>query len=1051
MNQLISTRRCVLIALVLGCSFSLGGFSSAADEAIEITEIKRKDKVDFEKEILPILRRNCLACHNATDAESDLVVETPATLLTGGFDGPAVIAGKGAESLIIKLASRAQESYMPPEDNDVGAKNLTPKELGLIKLWIDQGATGEVVGTRGVVKWQSLPAGVNPIYSVAISADGQYAAAGRANQVFIYHVPSRTEIGRLSDAAIMESGVYDSPGVAFMDIVQSIAFSPDGTMVAAGGYRTLKIWQRHDNQVAATLPALSAIPTSVAKTADGKFLAIGFEDGSLQVLSVADNKIVANTVAHEGGVRGVAFTADDKQIASGGADKTVKVWDAPGLAAIRTITTPAVVNAVAIVAGGTLVASAGEDNIVRIWNMAEPVVEEVKEGQEEVKEGEVADVAELPAKELKGHSGRVTSFAVFSNQPELLASGSADKTVRIWNITTAKQVRAITHGGEVTGIAVNAAGDKIASVSSDKTAKLWNVADGKAIATMSGDYRAKSDVAMIARASTLAASRTALAKKDLDAANARKKSEDDNLTKVKEALTKAEEAFKAKTEAEVKPVADLKTADEALATALETKTTSETAKTTAETAVTDAAAAVKVAQESLAKAQETLKAAGEDEEKKKVAQEAIDKATAELATKTEASKVAVENKKTADAAATKAIAEHKAAEAAQKKAVPIAQKATDEKAAAERTVAASKRSVTRADKAVANAADSIVSYDSSHKLEEAAAKIAKEASDKATTELGKQDLGYTSVSFTADGAQVIVGGLDHFVASFDATNGAAISVYQGKSAAQAVISLGNDIAILNQDKTAVVWSTISEWKLARTINSESGASVFIDRVTAIDFSADGSLLAAGGGEPSRSGELSIFNVADGKLVQSFKDPHSDTIFAARFSVDGLHIATCGADRFVKVFQVSDGEFVRAFEGHTHHVLGVSWSADGRQLASAGADKVIKLWDFRTGDQQRTISGFTKEVTSIQFAGLSTNVVASCGDKNVHIKRADNGGNVRALSGATDYVYNVGVSADGKTIVAGGQDSVVRIWSDDGKSIVTFLAPVVDDAGDAGEE
>jgi WD40 repeat protein len=42
------------------------------------------------------------------------------------------------------------------------------------------------------------------------------------------------------------------------------------------------------------------------------------------------------------------------------------------------------------------------------------------------------------------------------------------------------------------------------------------------------------------------------------------------------------------------------------------------------------------------------------------------------------------------------------------------------------------------------------------------------------------------------------------------------------------------------------------------------------------------------------------------------------------------------------------------------------------------------------------------------------------------------------------VYNVGVSADGKTIVAGGQDSVVRIWSDDGKSIVTFVPPVATD-------
>jgi WD40 repeat protein len=1032
-----------MIALVIGCFFSLESFLVAEDEAISITEIKRKDKVDFEKEILPILRRNCLACHNATDAESDLVMETPASLLTGGLDGPAVIAGKGSESLIIKLASRAQESYMPPEDNDVGAKNLTSNELGLIKLWIDQGAEGVVLGSRGPIKWQALPAGVNPIYSVAISADGQYAAAGRANQVFIYHVPSRTEIGRLSDPAIMESGVYDSPGVAFLDIVQSLAFSPDGTMVAAGGFRTLKIWKRQDNRVTSTLPGLSAIPTSVAKTIDGKWLGIGFEDGSLQVLNVADNKVVANTAAHEGGVLGVVFTDDAKQIVSAGADKTVKVWDVAGLVAVRTITTPAVVNDVAIVSSGTLIASAGEDNVVRVWNLKALAVDAPKEG-EEPKEGDAPAEPELPVKELKGHAGRVTSLAAFSKQPELLASGSIDKTIRIWNVTTGAQVRAITHGGEVTDIAVNETGDKLASVSSDKTAKLWSVADGKAIVAMGGDYRAKIVVANIGRSSTLATARTALAKKDLDAANARKKSEDENLTKVKVALTKADEELKLKTEAEIKPAADLKAADVGLAKSVETKTASETAKKTSDTGALDAAAAVKVAQGSLVKAQAALKAAGADEAKKKVAQEAVVKATAEVAAKTEISKVAVANKKTVDAATTKAIADHKVAEAAQKKAVPIAQKAKDEKAAAERTVAASKRSVTRADKAVVNAADSIVGYDAAHKVEDAAAKVAKEVSDKATAELGKGDQGYTSVSFTSDGTQVIVGGLDHFVGSFDATNGAAISIYQGKSAVQAVISLGGNVAILNQDKTAVLWSTISEWTLARTIDSESGANVFTDRVTAIDFNGDGTLLAAGGGEPSRNGELSIFNVADGKLVQSFKDPHSDTIFSARFSGDGLHIATCGADRFVKVFQVSDGEFVRAFEGHTHHVLGVSWSADGRQLASAGADKVIKLWDFRTGDQTRTISGFTKEVTAIQFAGLSVNVVASCGDKNVHIKRADNGGNVRALAGATDYVYNVGVSADGKTIVAGGQDSVVRIWSDDGKSIVTFVPPVATD-------
>ena len=152
----------------------------ADDETIPIAELKRDTAVDFEKEVLPILRRKCLACHNTTDAESDLVLETPQSILKGGAEGPAAVAGKGSESLLLQVASLQGEPFMPPEDNDVGAKPLTPEELGLIKLWIDQGASGDV-GGAAKLNWQPLPPGVNPIYSVAVSPDGQYVAAGRAN------------------------------------------------------------------------------------------------------------------------------------------------------------------------------------------------------------------------------------------------------------------------------------------------------------------------------------------------------------------------------------------------------------------------------------------------------------------------------------------------------------------------------------------------------------------------------------------------------------------------------------------------------------------------------------------------------------------------------------------------------------------------------------------------------------------------------------------------------------------------------------------------------
>src|SRR5438445_11437363 len=117
-----------LILQSLTCLFVFAIAASSATAApIAIAEVKHDGDVDFEKEILPIFRRNCLACHSATEAQSDLVLESPQTILKGGSEGPAVVAGKGSESRLLKLASKQKEPFMPPPDNDVKAKPLTPQ------------------------------------------------------------------------------------------------------------------------------------------------------------------------------------------------------------------------------------------------------------------------------------------------------------------------------------------------------------------------------------------------------------------------------------------------------------------------------------------------------------------------------------------------------------------------------------------------------------------------------------------------------------------------------------------------------------------------------------------------------------------------------------------------------------------------------------------------------------------------------------------------------------------------------------------------------------
>jgi len=132
--------------------------NSAEGKPIQIAAVKHDGSVSFQKEVLPILRRNCLACHNDTDAEGDLVLETSAKILEGGAEGPAVVVGKSAESLLLMLASHQKDPIMPPADNDVRAKPLTPDQLGLIKLWIDQGAKDDAMGGGEQVVFEPLPA-----------------------------------------------------------------------------------------------------------------------------------------------------------------------------------------------------------------------------------------------------------------------------------------------------------------------------------------------------------------------------------------------------------------------------------------------------------------------------------------------------------------------------------------------------------------------------------------------------------------------------------------------------------------------------------------------------------------------------------------------------------------------------------------------------------------------------------------------------------------------------------------------------------------------------
>lgn len=199
-----------------------------------------------------------------------------------------------------------------------------------------------------------------------------------------------------------------------------------------------------------------------------------------------------------------------------------------------------------------------------------------------------------------------------------------------------------------------------------------------------------------------------------------------------------------------------------------------------------------------------------------------------------------------------------------------------------------------------------------------------------------------------------------------------------------------------------------EWVLVKTIGYPDDDSIFADRVTALAFSHDGMMLAVGGGEPSRSGEVQLWNTADWTRKATVEDMHSDVVSDLQFSPQDNLLASCASDRMMKLIDPETAQPLRSFEGHTGHVLGVSWRADGRILATAGADKVVKVWDAKEGTQKKTVSGFKTEVTAVRFMGLEDRLVFTVGDGQVQ-SRDSNGGSKPAFAGFGDYVHKVSSS------------------------------------------
>ena len=955
-------------------SLALASPALVRSEGLPVAELKRDTPVNFATEVYPFLKANCLACHNQSKPKADLILESPQDMIKGGESGPAIVPGKGADSFLFTTAAHLEEPTMPPANNKSKAENLSPEQLALLKLWIDQGAKGDAVSTAAPESW-TLLTGPQPIYAAAISNDGRFAAAGRGQQVHLYDL----KLGKLA-ATLRDPGA--TIPVTHEDIVQAVAFSPDGETLATAGYRVVKVFQRNP-AAAAKAVALAGDPAGMAVSADGKRTAIGAADGTIFLVNNDQPEAAPVTVKdHTGAVTALAFSADGAALYSAAADKTVRSRPVADPAKATSLAIGAPVSSIALINGGQHLLLACADQTIRLCaadlksDLAftppptpapapAPAPAEQKPNPTPAPMPEAKPAAPVPAApapkpavatapstpvtkkvlDFKPHAQPLIAVASIKADGTEFAAAYGDGTVILFKIDPAKpgdnptELRRLAHGSALTHLAVSLNspdGVRLATAGATGPVHLWNPADGKKITEFKGNPTLAPRLASLQRESTIAT---------------RRKAHWDKLAPEAETLLKAE----------------------------------------SEKAI--------LAGDELAKARREL--------------------------------VAKQRELRALESATPASTED------------VLMKAREALAVAERTVSGAARNRDLSATLAGEAFGRQTAAKSGSKEAEslvAALKAESEALQKAAPEEEKKAVA-GSLAFSADGSLVIQSLAGGTMRLFSLTSGAWLEdIVSGKEVI-ALASAGEKLITASKDKQLIAWTLPGrDWTLAATLGDGKSPDPFADRVTALAFDPEGRKLITGSGVPSRNGQVAIWDTATWSQLVTNPKTHIDTLTAFAFSPDGSRVASASTDKLIKILDAETLEVQRTFEGHTSHVLDIAWNADDLSLASASADLKVKIWDLADGRVKSTVEGYTKEIGTVTYVGETESLLTASGDKVVKLA------NQPLPEAGDTFLHTADASADGTRLIAGGQDSILRLWDGTAKKLITSFPSPEAEAG-----